>query len=244
MIDALLIIAGGLLGSGHCIGMCGGFVLTLGSHAQNPWRNLLRQVVYALGRVSVYVLAGAFVGFGTWQLGRGSLGIVTVQACLSIVAGLFLIAEGLFSAGLLPRPFASTKGCSGVNVFATLLRAPNLSTVFVGGLINGLLPCGLVYAYLALAASAGNLFAGAAVMALFGLGTLPALALTGLTGSLLSHVWRQRIFRIAAYCMILTGALSLWRGAAAFQSTSDQSPPCPYCQEPDTSTSNDPGPAN
>jgi sulfite exporter TauE/SafE len=109
------------------------------------------------------------------------------------------------------------------------LRAPNLASVFVGGLLNGLLPCGLVYAYLALAASAGNLFTGAAVMALFGLGTLPALILTGMTGSLLSHLWRQRIFRIAACCMILTGILALGRGAVAFQATLDQGPLCPSC---------------
>lgn len=229
MIESLLIIAGGLLGSGHCIGMCGGFALTLGSQAQNPWRNLLRQCVYALGRVSVYVLAGAFVGFGSWQLGRSNLGVVTVQAGLSIVAGLFLIAEGAFSAGLLSRPFASTKGCPGVNGFASLLKAPNLLSVFVGGLVNGLLPCGLVYGYLALAASAGNLFTGAAVMGLFGLGTLPALILTGLTGSLLSHIWRQRMFRIAAFCMILTGAMSLWRGAAVW--AFETSVQCPYCLE-------------
>jgi len=231
MIEALMIVAGGLLGSGHCIGMCGGFALTLGSTVQNPWRNLARQCVYALGRVSIYALAGAFVGFGSWQLGRGGLGIVNVQAGLSIVAGLFLIAEGVFSTGMVPRPFASRGGCPGVNVFATLLRAPNLQGVFVAGLINGLLPCGLVYGYLALAASAGNLFTGAAVMGLFGLGTLPALIVVGLTGSLLGHVWRQRIFRIAAYCMILTGVLALWRGGTAIQWTNEQATACPLCSE-------------
>lgn len=231
MIEPILIVAGGLLGSGHCIGMCGGFALTLGSTTQNPWRNFRRQCVYALGRVSVYVLAGAFVGFASWQLGRGGLGIVNVQAGLSVIAGLFLIAEGLFSAGLVPRPFASRGGCPGVNVFAALLRAPNWQGVFVGGMVNGLLPCGLVYAYLALAASAGNLFAGAAVMGLFGLGTLPALIVTGVTGSLLRHVWRQRIFRIAAYCMILSGVLALWRGGTAFQWTTEQESACPFCPE-------------
>jgi sulfite exporter TauE/SafE len=233
MIESLLIVAGGLLGAGHCIGMCGGFALTLGSAAKNPWQNLLRQTVYAFGRVSVYVLAGAFVGFGSWQLGRDGVGLVRLQACLSIVAGLFLIAEGLFSAGWLPRPFATKAGCPSVNLFAAMLRAPNLSSVFVGGLVNGLLPCGLVYAYLALAASAGNLFTGAAVMALFGLGTMPVLILTGITGSVLSLVWRQRIFRIAAYCMILTGALALWRGASAAMWSPGQESPCPYCAETD-----------
>jgi sulfite exporter TauE/SafE len=231
MIESLLLVAGGLLGAGHCIGMCGGFALTLGSAAKSPWNNLARQSIYAAGRVSVYVLAGAFVGFGTWRLGRDGLGFAQAQACLSIVAGLFLVAEGLFSAGWLPRPFAAKQGCPRMNVFASLLRAPNLSAVFVGGLVNGMLPCGLVYAYLALAASSGNLFTGAAVMALFGLGTVPVLILTGLTGSMLGLVWRRRIFRVAAYCMILTGLLALWRGIAAFPTTDDPDPPCPFCVE-------------
>lgn len=233
MIEALLIIAGGLLGSGHCIGMCGGFALTLGSHATSSWRNLACQCVYATGRVFVYTFAGALVGFGSWQLGRAGLGLIQVQAGLSIVAGLLLIAEGAFSTGLVPRPFTSKAGCPGVNVFATLLRAPNLASVFVGGMVNGLLPCGLVYAYLALAASAGNLFAGAGIMALFGLGTLPALILTGMSGSLLSLAWRQRVFRVAAYCMILTGVLAVSRGAAAITSTQDGEPTCPYCSHTD-----------
>lgn len=232
MMESLLIVAGGLLGSGHCLGMCGGFALTLGSHAPDTRSNLLRQAIYGLGRVSVYTLAGAFVGFGAWQLGRSSLAIFNLQAILSLIAGAFLIAEGLFSLGIVPRPFAQRSVCPGVNVFALLLRAPNLASVFAGGLVNGLLPCGLVYAYLALAASTGNLFQGAAVMALFGMGTLPALIVLGLLGTLLSHLWRQRLFRLAALCMILTGVLALWRGAAALQSAADETPACPACIEP------------
>jgi sulfite exporter TauE/SafE len=92
------------------------------------------------------------------------LGILNFQAGLSIVAGMFLIAEGdLFSTGFVPRPFASRGGRPRVNVFATLLSATTLACVFAGELVNGLLPCGPFYAYLALAASAGNVF-GAAVI--------------------------------------------------------------------------------
>lgn len=231
MTESLLIVAGGLLGSGHCIGMCGGFVLTLGGQAANPRQNFLRQAVYALGRVSVYALAGAFVGFGSWRLGQGMLSIVNLQAVLALLAGVLLILEGLSSAGLVRRPFAAIGGCPGASGFAALLRAPTWSAIFVAGLVNGMLPCGLVYAYLALAASAGDLFQGAAVMALFGLGTMPAMILTGLSGSLLTLRWRQRIFRLAAWCMILTGALAVWRGASAFQGADPSTPPCPYCAD-------------
>ena len=230
MIDALLIIAGGLLGSGHCIGMCGGFVLGLGAHQQGS-RNLMRQLLYGLGRVSVYVLLGAFVGFGSEYVGQSGVGLFAVQAGLAIVAGVFLIAEGLFSTGLVPRPFAKNTVCPGVNAFASLLHAPHWSSVFAAGLLNGLLPCGLVYAYLALAASTGFFLASAGVMALFGLGTLPALILLGTLGSFVGPVWRQRILRIAACCMILTGLIAVYRGVIAFQYPSTAAPPCPFCRD-------------
>jgi sulfite exporter TauE/SafE len=213
MLEALLIVGGGLLGSGHCIGMCGGFVLTLGSRAPHWRANLLRQLIYAGGRVSVYVLAGAVAGFSSWRLGRELPSIVNAQAILSILAGLLLVAEGLFALGVVPRPFAARAGCPGAGAYAALLHGREAGVVFVAGLVNGLLPCGLVYAYLALAASAGDLFRGAAVMALFGLGTLPSMVLTGLGGSLLGLSWRRRLFRLAAWCLLLTGLLALARGA-------------------------------
>lgn len=229
MIEAFLIVAGGILGAGHCIGMCGGFVLTLGSRSQRSRSNLARQLVYAGGRIATYVLAGAFVGFGATKLGFTLEAFAPVQAILALIAGILLIAEGVFSLGLAPRPFAAGATCPGASAFATLLRAPKLPAVFVAGCVNGLMPCGLVYAYLALAASAAHLFDGALVMALFGLGTLPAMVLTGLFGSLLAHLWRRRIIYVAAACMMLTGAISIWRGIAAFDRPASQSPTCPGC---------------
>src|SRR5262245_43808491 len=121
MLEALLIVAGGLCGSGHCIGMCGGFVLTLGSTAQRARANLVRQLIYASGRISVYVLAGAVVGFTSWRLGHEMPALINVQAILSIVAGLLLIAEGLFALAIVPRPFARRHaGCPGAGMMASL----------------------------------------------------------------------------------------------------------------------------
>jgi sulfite exporter TauE/SafE len=230
MVESLLIVAGGLLGSGHCIGMCGGFVLTLGASAPHWRANLLRQSLYAAGRVATYILAGAVAGFTGWRLAREWPDLVNVQAILSMIAGLLLIAEGLFALGILRRPFASHAGCPGAGRLALLLRGKETAAVFVAGLANGLLPCGLVYAYLALAASSGDLFRGGAVMALFGAGTLPSMLLTGLGGSLLSLPWRRRLFRIAALCMLLTGVLALARGIGFLDLTAERSEPeCPYC---------------
>jgi sulfite exporter TauE/SafE len=232
MLDCLLIVMGGLLGSGHCIGMCGGFVLTLASHSPTWRTNMVRQLLFAAGRVSTYVFAGAALGFGSWRLGNDLRAIVNLQALLSLGAGAFLIAEGLFALGWVPRPFA-VKGCHGAGGFANLLRAREKSTVFVAGLVNGLLPCGLVYGYLALAASAGHLLRGALVMALFGLGTVPALVLTGLGGGLLSLAWRRRLFQIAAWCMLLTGALAVARGTGFIRPDTASDSACPFCAEDD-----------
>ncbi len=230
MIEPLLIVAGGLLGSAHCVGMCGGFVLTLGTTTRSWQSNLARQISYALGRIFVYTFLGGFAGFAGWHLGRGGW-FVFAQATLAVLAGVFLIAEGLFSAGLIPRPFAGQKTCPGANVFGQLLRARDLSNVFLGGLANGLLPCGLVYAYLALAASWGGPLGGMAVMALFGLGTIPSMVMTGMSGSLLGVSFRRRLFLIAAWCMIVTGLLSLYRGYAFLTLPPDAEPTCPYCAD-------------
>ena len=215
MIDAFLILAGGLLGSAHCVGMCGGFVLTLGSTQSGLRANVRRQLVYSLGRILVYATAGAIVGYGGWRLTTFPRSIVNVQAALSYLAGTLLLLEGLAAAGILrgPGSLFGNGSCLGVRSFAGLLTSRRPLDVFVAGLWNGLLPCGLVYAYLALAASTGTMFGGLATMALFGLGTMPALVLTGCGGSLLGQTFRHRLFRVAAWCMVLTGILALFRGA-------------------------------
>jgi sulfite exporter TauE/SafE len=114
-------------------------------------------------------------------------------------------------------------------MFGSLLQATRLRSVFVGGVINGLLPCGLVYAYLALAAGAGSLLLGAATMLCFGLGTLPLMVLTGCGGTLLTASRRRRLLRAAAWCVLLTGVLTIARGLGFLQAD-DPSPSCPMCR--------------
>ncbi len=81
--------------------------------------------------------------------------------------------------------------------------------------MTGLLPCGLVYGFLALACSTASLPRGAATMAAFGLGTVPLMVLTGTGASLVSMVTRRRLLRFAAWCVVLTGIVSLARGTMA-----------------------------
>jgi sulfite exporter TauE/SafE len=232
VIEWLMVLAGGVLGSSHCVGMCGGFALALGSHGRGFVRNLARQVVYSLGRVFTYSVGGVAAGYGGWRLASELHLLMNVQAVLSIAAGVLLIVQGLAAAGVLQWPggFAARGPCLGAGLFAALLRETRLRSVLLGGVVNGLLPCGLVYAYLALAASAGGPLRGGLTMALFGLGTMPVLALVGCGGQVLSAAARRHVFRVAAWCVILTGVVSVARGVGALRILgAEDGPGCPLC---------------
>lgn len=223
-----LILLGGLLGAGHCLGMCGGFVLTLGTRSGGLLANLTRQSLYALGRVFTYAVGGAVVGYCGWRLESQLRTVVNLQAWLAMLAGLLLIVQGLLAAGIRFRTRTpAAHGCLGPALFGGLLGATRGRSVFLAGVVNGLLPCGLVYAYLSLAASAGNMFRGAAVMALFGLGTMPALILLGCGGTFLGLAFRRRLLTAAAWCVVLTGLLALVRGWHFLQTGDPAS--CPHC---------------
>jgi sulfite exporter TauE/SafE len=226
--EPLLIIAGGLLGSSHCVGMCGGFALAIGAGA-STWRaNLARQIVYSLGRVFTYCCAGGAVGYGGWRLARDLPPVVHVQAWLCLAAGALLVLQGLSAAGLFGRlaPVRRRPLCLAPGFFARFLAAPGGFNIFLAGMFNGMLPCGLVYAYLGLAASAGNMFAGLVDMALFGLGTLPIMLLTGCGASVLSLAGRRRLLSAAAWCVVLMGLLSIGRGCAFIASPAESCPAC------------------
>jgi sulfite exporter TauE/SafE len=231
VIDGLMVFVGGLLGSGHCVGMCGGFALLLGSNRLGLIANLWRQFVYSLGRVGTYTVGGAVAGYGGWWLGTLRAPALSAQALLGIAAGLLLIAQGLSAAGVLRwRLLTGGMGCLGPASFATLLKARPAWQVFGAGVLNGLLPCGLVYAYLALACRSRDLLDGAVTMALFGLGTVPALLLVGSSGSMLGVILRRRILRMAAWCVVLTGLLAMARGISYSHPFGPAEPAgCPLC---------------
>ncbi|HVC94017.1 MAG TPA: sulfite exporter TauE/SafE family protein [Pirellulales bacterium] len=212
--EPLLIFFGGLLGSSHCVGMCGGFALAIGSGTRSLRANLVRQLVYGFGRIFTYSAGGGAVGYGGWRLARDLPPVVHAQAALCLVAGALMLFQGLKSAGVLGRllPVKHRGACLTPGLFAGILSARTELHVFLAGMLNGLLPCGLVYAYLALATSTGNMLTGLTQMAMFGLGTVPIMVLTGCGASLLSLAGRRRLLRMAAWCVVLTGALSIARG--------------------------------
>lgn len=237
MVELPLILVAGLLGSSHCLGMCGPFAALLGGAASGWRQNATWQLLYSAGRVFTYTSLGAMAGFGGQRLaGLKPLG-VNATAILALLAGALLIYEGLVTAGIWSR-LIQPRGaaiCPSTGLLRSMLQQRSRLGVFVAGIATGFLPCGLVYAFLLIAARTGDLMLGAVVMAVFGLGTLPVMVATGFSSGFLPPAWRQRLFIMAGWCVVLMGVISLWRGWAFL--TVDDPTACPLCASAALATS-------
>lgn len=227
-----LLMMGGLLGSSHCIGMCGGFAVLLGMNTGSLLKNLCRQLVYSSGRLMSYITLGAVAGTAGQKLVDALPAWINVPAVLCLVSGAFLLNEGLNNFGLRIRSVQgkSTMGCLLRPIFSTVFRRPGIQKAFLAGILTGLLPCGLVYAFVSLAASAGSFASGAATMAAFGIGTFPLMMFVGAGASLISLTGRQRLMKLSAISVMATGLLTFGRGVAFLQINHESgTPKCPFC---------------
>ena len=233
MIELPLIFVGGLLGSAHCLGMCGPLAISLGASAQQGSSLLLRQLIFSTGRIFTYGFCGAAAGFGGAWLATDSRNLVLSQAWLAIFAGALLLIMGLVTAGVLPRPttrLLSGLPCGALVGIKTFLSTPGWIGALVAGLFTGFIPCGLVYAFLLKAGSTGDIWLGWLTMAAFGLGTVPMMVLVGCSGKFLSNVLRAKILHVAAWCIVLTGGISVARGVAQLNPPADAiTAECPLC---------------
>jgi sulfite exporter TauE/SafE len=212
--ESLAITAGGFLGSAHCIGMCGGFACAIGSGRAPFWPLFARQFVYNTGRVFTYAFLGALAGSTGLYLSRFKLGAVNPQQIFSLLAGTIMIALGLATLGLirLPKSWSAVTSQLFAPLFAYFLNARGWFGYFFAGIANGFLPCGLVYAFLAMAAAAQDGPRGALVMTFFGLGTMPTMLAIGCGTRLLTQNVRVRIYRVAAIFVVALGSVTLYRG--------------------------------
>ena len=233
MTELPLVFLGGLLGSSHCIGMCGPLALALGVQQSKLHENLGRQLLFSVGRITTYGFLGALAGASGWWLAERPQTLVNVQSLLSIFAGLTLVWLGLSTAGALPRltgRWLNSAPCAAASWFKTLLTTPGAASAIVAGAFTGFIPCGLVYAFVVLAASSGNVVRGWATMVAFGLGTVPLMVLAGCGGTLLSLGTRARVLQIAAWCVVVTGLISVARGAGYLELVASAAPAgCPFC---------------
>jgi sulfite exporter TauE/SafE len=207
------IAVAGAAGSFHCLGMCSGFALSLAPSAGSRWKTAGRHLVYALGRLTSYSFLGVAAGVAGRLAGpSGPLGIA--QRGLALVSGALMVLMALQLFGLrAPLHFASAPGLATLmRGIHGLLRAPGVSAPLAFGIFNGLLPCPLVYAFVAQAVGSGSAPKGLLTMVAFGSGTVPAMLFVGLAGTTLSPAWRVRGVRIAASVILLFGLVTLARG--------------------------------
>jgi sulfite exporter TauE/SafE len=201
----LAVFLTGLLGGVHCAGMCGGIVAALSGPAGSG--RLPLHLAYNIGRVASYAIAGALAG-ALGSLGLLLDGVLPVQIALYVLANAMLIALGLYLTGV--SHVAAALETLGAGVWRRLqpltrhlLPADTLPRALGLGLLWGWLPCGLVYGILATALVSGNALDGAALMAAFGLGTVPNLLLAGLAMRRFTGRLQARPVRVAAGTLVL-----------------------------------------
>jgi uncharacterized protein len=211
MIDTLLVALAGVLGSAHCIGMCGGFPLMIAHLSPGAGPRALRMGLYGTGKTFSYAALGLLAGGGGAALHH----LIGGQQLLGIVLGGLLIVAGaayLFGQrGLVGgRLIAKATGWLGT-ALKWLFDRSGVSGALSVGVLNGLLPCPLVYAMLLKAGAAGGAWLGAMTMALFGIGTLPALFGLAWAGQFIKPCWRQRINLATGILLIVLGIITLFR---------------------------------
>lgn len=207
LVSALIL---GLLGGGHCLGMCGGLMgaLTLAIPREQRARRMQLLMAYNLGRIVSYAIAGFFSGVVGWAVAN-SPGATTLR----VSAALLLIAMGLYLAGWwsgLTRIERLGRGLwRYLQPFATrLLPISSIPRALLLGALWGWLPCGLVYSTLLWAASQGNAIDSALLMLAFGLGTWPVLLATGLAAERTTALLRRRSVRTAGGMLVIL--FGLW----------------------------------
>lgn len=212
----ITLLVSGILGSlGHCLGMCGPLNLMIAAQMhKNDLAVLPNFSLYHATRVLLYVLLGALVGVLGSLLGL-SKQLTTLGGAVSLLLGIAIVLLGAEYMGWL-RTFPLEGASRWWNVaMSRALKQSGWHGVALLGALNGLLPCGLVYSALLLAASTGEAWRGALGMALFGLGTFPALLALDLGAGELSVRFRQGMMRLAGALMLLVGLQLALRGGAA-----------------------------
>lgn len=202
----------GFFSSLHCVGMCGPLALAAqGQGNKNGARAWINSLLYNGGRITSYMLLGVFFGiFGTL------LAMTGFQKGVSITAGVFLLL--LFFFNVQPDQWLGTS--SPFRKIFTWVQQKFLIwsgqkeyvSRYVLGILNGFLPCGMVYIALAGAISLQHIWGGMGFMLFFGLGTLPALVAVMLAGRWMKGKWRLGLSKIYPVVSLILGLYLIYRG--------------------------------
>jgi uncharacterized protein len=201
----------GFLGSFHCIGMCGPIALALPVPNNSLSAKVSGALLYNLGRMITYALFGMIFG----MLGK-SIVIAGFQQILSMSLGIIILLLIFLPAQWLNRikitSFIYPAIAKIKNSFSDQLKKKSFSALFIIGLLNGLLPCGLVYIGIAGAISTGDWLQGGIFMAMFGFGTLPAMFTIAMSANSISRKFREKINKAMPVFVAGIALLLIMRG--------------------------------
>ncbi len=201
----------GLAGSIHCIGMCGPIAIALPVRDIPKFRLMIGRIFYNFGRIITYSILGLIFGF----IGQ-SFFIGGYQQAVSIFLGVLILL-----ALLLPSKYAAFLTGAKLHEKITIrmkkwwryfLSKKSIGSLFVIGILNGFLPCGLVYIAIAGSISTGSPLGGALYMALFGLGTFPVMLIMSLAGKMIFFKMKVKMRKLLPVGAILLAALFILRG--------------------------------
>ena len=211
MIELYTALTIGLIGSFHCIGMCGPIAIALPLGRKSWFDRAWGGLLYNLGRTFTYGVLGAVFGL----LGKGIV-MAGFQQWASIIMGVIMILS-VFFPFLFRGKFNFDRYTSGftgklIRRFRVLFGNQSKSNLFVIGLLNGLLPCGLVYVAIAGAINTNDVTLGVLFMVLFGLGIIPIMLSVSLLGNLATGTFRKRITKVIPVFIVVLGIIFILRG--------------------------------
>jgi len=200
----------GLAGSLHCVGMCGPLALSLPVSHTNNLSRIAGGIVYNSGRILTYTVMGLILGT------LGKLIILTEwQSKLSLALGIIILLYLL-----VPKKYIHFTSGSGLNKpflfvrqqLGKLFQSKKQSSLLFIGILNGFLPCGLVYLALSSSAITANSFHGGMFMLFFGMGTFPLMFATVLLGNYLNQTIRLKINKAVPFLLFFMAVLLILRG--------------------------------
>jgi sulfite exporter TauE/SafE len=201
----------GLIGSLHCVTMCGPLAVLAAGTQGSPAERLRRAVLYHSGRTSMYAVLGAVAGtVGHLSTLAGAGRVVTIAAGVSLVVG--AVAPSLFRGRY---EFSQVLMPAVARAASAARRVPSrypTAGVLALGMANGLVPCGMLHSALLLSLTAASPVQSAGTMAVFGAATAPALVATALAAAIVPVLWRQRLVAISPVAVAGVGVLLLVRG--------------------------------
>ena len=217
-VDLWTIFFVALLGSvGHCIGMCGGFVVAYSTAKIDPDRTKsfqsLAHVLYSIGRVVSYMVIGAVFGYlgSAINFSLGAKGILFIVIGILMVIIAFSLSGKIRFLTVIEHSIVQTPLFK--KLFQSVIKSKSLPSFFYMGILNGLIPCGLVYFFATAAIASGSALMGAVVMAVFGLATVPALFILGMVSTFISQMtWRKHVLSAAAILIALYGIYTGYKG--------------------------------